>query len=190
MKTIETETSHEIIIKNSRFIAHLYQINQKEEVEDKINHLKQKYKDATHFCYAYRFPHEQKASDDAEPSGTAGIPILKVLEKQNLYYTLAVVVRYFGGIKLGAGGLVRAYTKAVTETLKQTKTKDLIEGYQIELTFPYEKQKKIDYLLKEQPIINKIYKEQITYLAKIDKQILPLLLEIEVDYHIIESCFL
>ncbi len=190
MKKIEKDVHQEIIIKNSRFITHLFLVETKSDIDSHLENLKQKYKDASHICYAYRLTDEQKASDDKEPSGTAGIPILNVLEKKDLYLTLAVVIRYFGGIKLGRSGLVRAYTKAVTETLEQTKISEWKEAYLIEITFPYEKQKKIDHLVEEDCILHKTYEEQITYLLKIEKKRLSNIVELDIPYHIVNTCFL
>ena len=107
----------EILINKSRFLCFAKHIENKEESEEFLNEIRKKYADARHICYAYRLKNTSKASDDGEPGGTAGRPMLLVLEKQNLYDIIAVVVRYFGGIKLGAGGLLRAYSNAVTECI-------------------------------------------------------------------------
>ncbi len=107
----------EIEIKKSRFIAYLFELNNLDEVKTNIEKLKKEHKKANHFCYAYTYNKEKvstKVCDDGEPSGTAGYPILNVINKKNLNNVLIVVVRYFGGIKLGAGGLTRAYTKATS----------------------------------------------------------------------------
>lgn len=110
-----------IEIKKSKFIGTFYQITTLDEIAQILDNLKKEHKKATHICYAYRLsnPFSEKACDDGEPSGTAGKPILNVLQKQNRQNCLLVVVRYFGGIKLGAGGLVRAYSKTASETLKE-----------------------------------------------------------------------
>lgn len=107
-------------IKKSKFIGLYFPVKSQDEVVEILNNLKKEHKKATHICYAYRLtnPFSEKAFDDGEPSGTAGKPILNVLQKQNKKDSLLVVVRYFGGIKLGAGGLVRAYSKTASETLK------------------------------------------------------------------------
>jgi len=111
---------HEIIIQKSRFIAHIKRAETEVEAQEFIQSLKKKYWDATHNCSAYIIgEHDQiqKANDDGEPSGTAGVPILEVLKKKKLKDTVVVITRYFGGIKLGAGGLIRAYGKATSEGL-------------------------------------------------------------------------
>ena len=104
-----------IIIKNSRFICLLYQVNNIEEINKYLDEAKKTYKDATHYCYAYIIDNISKCSDDGEPSNTAGLPMLQVLKHNNLNNVLCIVIRYFGKILLGAGGLVRAYSKSVTE---------------------------------------------------------------------------
>ncbi|MEH7493681.1 YigZ family protein [Neobacillus niacini] len=120
--TVRQEVSeHEIIIQKSRFIAHIKRVENEMEAQEFIQALKKKYWDATHNCSAYLIgenDHIQKANDDGEPSGTAGVPILEVLKKKKLKSTVVVITRYFGGIKLGAGGLIRAYGKATSEGLE------------------------------------------------------------------------
>ena len=107
-------------IKKSKFIGELYSISCQEDVTSILEEVKKDHKKARHITYAYRLstPFYEKAFDDGEPSGTAGKPILNVLQKNNINNKLLIVVRYFGGIKLGAGGLLRAYSKAASETLK------------------------------------------------------------------------
>jgi uncharacterized YigZ family protein len=118
--TVKKAGEHEIIIQKSRFIAHIKRTESEIDAQEFIQGLKKKYWDATHNCSAYLIgEHDQiqKANDDGEPSGTAGVPILEVLKKRKLKDTTVVVTRYFGGIKLGAGGLIRAYGKAASEGL-------------------------------------------------------------------------
>ena len=171
MKTIKENYEHEIIIKNSKFICYLIKIDSK-DISEVLNEIKKLHPKATHHCYGYIYDEIKKASDDNEPSGTAGLPILNVLEKENLNHILAVVVRYFGGIKLGAGGLVRAYTKSVTETLKIAEYQELIEGLKISLEFNYNEEKNIDYILRNSKIIKKDYQDNIYYECLIDKELL------------------
>lgn len=112
----------EIIINKSRFLAYKFNLQNLQQVKSILEDLKKEHKKATHICYAYVYNNEcvsEKACDDGEPNGTAGYPILNVLKKKNLNNTMVVVVRYFGGIKLGAGGLTRAYTKACSTVLNQ-----------------------------------------------------------------------
>jgi uncharacterized YigZ family protein len=118
--TVKETGQHEIIIEKSRFIAHISRAKTEEEAIEFIQSIKKEHNSATHNCSAYLIgetDHIQKANDDGEPSGTAGVPMLEVLKKRELKDTVAVVTRYFGGIKLGAGGLIRAYGKSVSEGL-------------------------------------------------------------------------
>lgn len=118
-------SEYEIVINRSRFITTLVPIENAEQAFDEIKKISKKYSDATHNCYAFvsnRENTEQRFSDDGEPQGTAGMPMLEVLKKRNVRMVLAVVTRYFGGIKLGAGGLVSAYSRSVSEALDNAKT--------------------------------------------------------------------
>ncbi|QFT90658.1 IMPACT family member YigZ [Bacillus sp. THAF10] len=116
--TVKGQGEHEITIQKSRFIAHIARATKEEEAQSFIQQIKKKHWDATHNCSAYLIGDRdqiQKANDDGEPSGTAGVPILEVLKKKHLKDTVVVITRYFGGIKLGAGGLIRAYGKSTSE---------------------------------------------------------------------------
>ena len=117
-KTIKGYGESEIVISKSRFITYIDRAETEEEALRFIEKIKKMHSTATHNCSCYiigEHDHIQKANDDGEPSGTAGVPMLEVLKKQGLKDTVVVVTRYFGGIKLGGGGLIRAYGKATTE---------------------------------------------------------------------------
>ncbi|MGL5207238.1 MAG: YigZ family protein, partial [Acidaminococcaceae bacterium] len=119
--TFVRDFQHEIVIDKSRFICTLKKVATEEEAQEFIKEIKKKYWDATHNCSAYIVGETgmaQRSSDDGEPSGTAGLPMLEVLRKNHLHNVAAVVTRYFGGIKLGAGGLVRAYTNSVATAIE------------------------------------------------------------------------
>ncbi|GAM12006.1 YigZ family protein [Mesobacillus selenatarsenatis] len=121
--TVKGYGEHEIEIQRSRFIAYVQRAETEGEAQDFIQTIKKKHWNANHNCSAYIIGEQdqiQKANDDGEPGGTAGVPILEVLKKKHLKDTVVVITRYFGGIKLGAGGLIRAYGKATTEGLKAT----------------------------------------------------------------------
>lgn len=121
--TVKGQGEHEIIIQKSRFIAHIARATTEADAQSFIQEIKKKHWDATHNCSAYMIGENnqiQKANDDGEPSGTAGVPILEVLKKKDLKDTVVVITRYFGGIKLGAGGLIRAYGKATSEGIAAT----------------------------------------------------------------------
>lgn len=119
--TVKKEAFDQLTIQKSRFIGYVKRVETKEEAQVFIQKIKKKHHDATHNCSAYmvgEHNQHQKANDDGEPSGTAGVPILEVLKKQDLKDTVVVVTRYFGGIKLGAGGLIRAYSNTTSQALK------------------------------------------------------------------------
>lgn len=187
MYTIEKKYTYELIIKNSKFITLLYKINDIKDVEKYINETKNNYPDATHYCYAYIIDNLKKSSDDGEPSGTAGIPILKVLESNNMSNILVIIVRYFGGIKLGANGLIRAYTKCTANAIKEVNLLTLIDGINIDITFDYSRVKEIDYLLKDITINNKIFDKEITYNINIEKSFLENIKNNHIEFNIIKS---
>lgn len=163
MYSISNNVDNTIIIKKSKFITKLYKINTINDIDDILNKLKKENNGATHICYAYIFNGIEKCSDDGEPSGTAGLPILNVLKRNNLNNILGVVIRYFGGIKLGAGGLVRAYSNSISESIKLTTINELIDGYNITIFFNYDNIKEIDSLLNNAEIIEKKFFNEISY---------------------------
>ena len=116
MISVKEVTVHTIIIKKSEFVTHLIPCSDVEKAKDLIEQYSDK--EATHNCVAYIIGPYERANDDGEPSQTAGMPMLNVLKMQGLTNIIAIVTRYFGGIKLGAGGLTRAYSQSVAETLK------------------------------------------------------------------------
>lgn len=187
MKTIAKNVTNEIVIKNSRFIALLIKIENL-EIDNILDEVKREYPKATHYCYAYICNNVKHFSDDGEPGGTAGMPILNVIEKENLNNVLCVVVRYFGGIKLGAGGLVRAYTKSVTEALKLANYIYLEEGYKVKINFQYNEEKQVDYILKNAEILEKKFDQTITYIVLITEEIKE---KIEhFDYEVLEEMYI
>ena len=123
MKTIKKSATSEITEKKSKFIGEVFYIQSIQKAEQKIEEVNKKYHDANHHCFAYRILEEnnikERCSDDGEPNGTAGAPILQLLSKNELVNVLVIVTRYFGGILLGTGGLVRAYSKTASEVLKE-----------------------------------------------------------------------
>ncbi len=163
MFTIKNDLNGELIVNKSRFITYVYKVNNVLEVNEKIDALKAKYKDATHYCYSYIIDNIKRFNDDKEPSHTAGMPILNVLESKNLNYVLAVVVRYFGGVKLGAGGLVRAYTNAVSNTISNEYIIPIKKMLKKHITFDYSYINKINYILKENKITYKEFDKDVIY---------------------------
>ena len=121
--TVKPEGSEGVTIQKSRFIGYVKRCETEEEAQDFIQSIKKKHNDATHNCSAYMIgEHDliQKANDDGEPSGTAGVPMLEVLKRKGIKDTAVVVTRYFGGIKLGAGGLIRAYSGTASQAIETT----------------------------------------------------------------------
>lgn len=186
MYTIENNCNYELTIKNSKFITLLYKIDNINDVDKYLNKVKEEYYDATHYCYAYIIGNNKKSSDDGEPSGTAGIPILKVLEANNLTNIIVIIVRYFGGIKLGANGLIRAYTKCTANAIKEVNLLALTDGINIDITFEYNRLKEIDYLLKDIIINNKTFDNEITYNINIENTFLDIIKNNNIKYNIIK----
>ena len=172
MKSILKKEVYEVTIKHSKFIGVIIPIESLDDIKDNLNKLKDEYKNATHYCYAFKLIDDKGCSDDGEPNKTAGIPILNVLEGENLINVLVVVIRYFGGIKLGPGGLIRAYSSTSKEVINKALKIDLINGYGASITFPYSNEKEINYLLKNSIIKNKEYKESCTYTIEVTKEVL------------------
>lgn len=161
-QTIEKDTVAEITEKKSKFIAQAFYIESVEEAEVKLAEIRKKYHDARHNCYAYRVLQEeqtiQKSSDDGEPSGTAGAPMLTILEKNQLNNILVVVTRYFGGILLGTGGLVRAYSEATNSVIRKVNWTQKELGYEMEVKLAYSDFEKFKYFCRQNQI--KIQKEE------------------------------
>ena len=171
--TIYQNCEHQIEIKKSKFICHLFRIENEEQAKEYIAKIKKEHYKANHNCSAYMLGENfeiQRSSDDGEPSGTAGVPMLEVLKKNQLQNTLAIVTRYFGGIKLGAGGLIRAYSTSVSEALKEI---GIVQGKLqqiLDIIIDYPQLGKLqNYLENEQIAIQEIdYLEQITVKVAID----------------------
>lgn len=151
--TIEKQVEGIIIEKKSKFIATVIPVESKKQAEEKIKEIKKKYMDARHNCYAYCVLEEEniitKSSDDGEPSGTAGIPILKAITENSLCNVVVVVTRYFGGILLGTGGLQRAYTSAVLEGVKNATILKKQIGYEIEIGINYSDLNYVKYYVEQ-----------------------------------------
>lgn len=128
---------HELIVKKSRFIACVEPVSGREAAQARVTQLKAKHPDARHVCWALLAGGQSAANDDGEPGGTAGRPMLDVLRHQDLQGVLATVVRYFGGIKLGAGGLVRAYTEAVAQALLSAEKTPVLKRAHLACSVPY-----------------------------------------------------
>lgn len=189
MYSVKENKKKERIIKKSKFISFIYRLEKEEDIEVILKEKNEQYKDATHCCYAYIYENKIKMSDDNEPSGTAGNPILDVLKKNHLDHVLCIVIRYFGGIKLGAGGLIRAYSTSCKEVVENNII-ELIEGYKIKINTSYEKIKEMDYLLKDEEIIKKEYNDKIEITVKVKKETLEKLKSLEQDICLIENTYI
>ena len=170
MYSIQKNVENTIIIKKSKFICKLYRINNLEEINNILEKLKKEYNDSTHICYAYIIDGKEKCNDNGEPSGTAGMPILNVLKKNNLDHILAVVIRYFGGIKLGAGGLTRAYSNSTIEAINNSKIIELVKGYYIQIEFDFSQKKTVDYILNNISIKEITFDTNIIYKLYLSNQ--------------------
>lgn len=170
MNVIKKTSEYEEIVKKSKFISFLYFVKSIDEVNNYLNELKVKYKDASHICYAYIVDNNVKYNDDKEPSKTAGFPILNVLKNNDLNYVLAVVVRYFGGIKLGSGNLLRTYLNVTNENLKKTGIKEYKLKKEYIIICNYDNVNYVNNVLKDEDIINKTFDNFITYEILIDNE--------------------
>ena len=165
MKTIAKKSTSELKIKKSQFICRLYPTKTKEESKKIIQKVSEEFKDATHNCTAYITENGEGYDDNGEPSGTAGKPMINALRKNDLHNITAIVTRYFGGIKLGAGGLVRAYNKSVLEAIENSEIIDMEQYDVYTIEFKYEDMKLIESELRNNKLktINKTYQEKIKY---------------------------
>ena len=165
MRTIDKNYKITLEIKRSQFICRIFPAKDSKKAKEIINCISEKYKDATHNCSAYIVTDDEGYDDDGEPGGTAGKPMLNILKKNELTNIVAIVTRYFGGVKLGAGGLVRAYGKSVLEAIKSSKIIEM-EKYNIyEVLFEYSNIKSIENEIRSSNIniLNKEFKEKVNF---------------------------
>lgn len=165
--TIKENVVAEIVEKKSKFIANLIYVDSIQDTENIIKDIKKKYFDARHNCIAYRIVEDEKiverSSDDGEPSGTAGAPMLTILQKNNLANVLVIVTRYFGGILLGTGGLVRAYSESTIKAIEEADKVEMILGEELEVVLDYNNFENFKYYCKNNGIniVNPQYTENI-----------------------------
>jgi uncharacterized YigZ family protein len=165
--TIRADTKTETVINKSRFISVACPVEHWEHALKILSDLKKTYWDSTHICYgciADSLGSNMRFSDDGEPQGTAGKPILEVIKQKNLRQVLVAVVRYFGGIKLGAGGLVRAYSKAASDVLNLAEIITISPRVPVGIRVSYSDLKKIEYLIDNQDVqvVDKVWSEKVT----------------------------
>ncbi len=172
MFTIKGESIIEFEINKSVFICHLTHVETQNDAKKYIEIIKNEYPDATHNVSAYLVGKTGEAGhydDDGEPSGTAGLPVLDVFRKNDLTNFVCVVTRYFGGIKLGAGGLIRAYSKSASEALKKLEIIPIIEYELLRFTFPYPYLNNIELLLAGYEIAERSFTTDVTFSIKVPK---------------------
>lgn len=173
MKTIKKDVIYSQEINKSSFITYLKKVSTVEEARDYIQYVKLEHPDATHHVTAYvigKTGEYGHANDDGEPSGTAGLPVLDVFRKNNCTNIVVIVVRYFGGIKLGAGGLVRAYSSSASKALLEAGLMDIIEYQKVVLTLSYNHLKIVERLCKDYTILDKDFSTSVRLVV-----LLPLL---------------
>lgn len=168
--SIEAPLIHEIEIKKSRFLTYLIPIESEADFQEELAAIRKEHYKATHHCQAFILGDDsmiQRMSDDGEPAGTAGVPMLEVLKQENLTYVMAVVVRYFGGVKLGSGGLIRAYSNAVSEALKEATIIKNINQMMVNVELRYDQMDSFTYYMSqtELPITLKdtVYTDTVTF---------------------------
>lgn len=169
MYHIKEDSMEELEIKKSRFLCYLHRIQNEEDAKSFLVKIKKEHPNATHHCYAFIYGDQneiQRSNDDGEPSGTAGAPMLDVLQKAHMQDIIAITVRYFGGIKLGTGGLIRAYSKSVSNALAHTTFTKKQRMLQYSIYFSYDLIGKMDYYFrqKQMEILVKEYNENVHYI--------------------------
>lgn len=153
-KTVYEGAEKEIVINKSRFIGHVTPVSSEEEAKAFVDEIKKKHRTATHNVPVYLLGEDhgiQKYSDDGEPSGTAGVPILNMLKNEGITDVAIVITRYFGGVKLGTGGLVRAYTQSAKEALDEAKVIEMVQYELIQVNLEYNQHGKIQHFLENNP---------------------------------------
>ncbi len=172
MQVIKENVTYQEEIKHSKFITLLYRVNDMEEVNYYLKKVRDDYKGATHYCYAFNLLNTSGYSDDKEPKNTAGKPMLFILTSNNIVNILVISVRYFGGIKLGTGGLLKAYTNGLLEAIKKSILLNVVSGYVITCEFSYDNEKKYSYLFKDKNILSKVYQDKCIYTLEVDETFL------------------
>ncbi|AXY26585.1 YigZ family protein [Suicoccus acidiformans] len=177
--SIQDPILHEIEIKKSRFLTYLIPIQSEAEFQEHLASIRKEHYKATHHCQAYILEEDssvQRMSDDGEPSGTAGMPMLEVLRQNELTYIMAVVVRYFGGIKLGAGGLIRAYSTAVSEALGEAQMIQNVSQMLVHVTVEYNQVDRFNYQLEQGSLpvtlMDTVYTDKVQYQLAIGLDVL------------------
>ena len=153
--------SNELTIKKSHFICLIFPINNLKDINNNIQKSKRLFQNANHYCFAYSFQNKEKAYDDGEPHGTAGIPILNIIKKNKLNNILIVVIRYFGGIKLGATKLTMTYRKCVLQTIKKSILCKIIYCVDLSFSVTYQQLNKLKNIISESINYNIKYDQKV-----------------------------
>lgn len=170
--TIEKEVNGEIVEKKSKFIANIFPIESEEQAFKKLEEIRKFHRDARHNVFVYRIANgNERASDDGEPSGTAGVPILDILRGMKLQNVLVVVTRYFGGILLGTGGLVRAYIDSTKEALQKAKLKEKVLKIEYNIEIPYSYYDKISHFCRKggYQIVDSTYSDMVNIFVVVER---------------------
>lgn len=183
----EEKLQEEIVEKKSKFIATLFYVENEEKAHEIIKNVKKQYFDARHSCYAYRIMNDniltERQSDDGEPSGTAGGPLLNILSKNNLCNVLVIVTRYFGGILLGTGGLVRAYSEAALKVIQTASMARETCGLEVEFEIDYPRLEIFKYYCNKNEIniVEIVYEDTIKCLVEVTNEELEKMVNIDKD---------
>lgn len=166
--TIQKPVVVEQEIKKSKFITYLQPVHSEEEAKDFLQHVKKEHFKATHHCSAYIIDQIERSNDDGEPASSAGLPMLQTLKGSSMNYVIAIVVRYFGGIKLGVGGLIRAYGSSVTQAIEAAELYEPLKVYRYALYFPYPFINDIEVHFDHQAdIVDREYADKVKYTVRL-----------------------
>lgn len=185
MKTVNKNLENTIIRKKSKFHAYVYPLFDTNDVEDILNELKREHPKASHYCWAYKLKEQSAYTDDGEPSGTAGSRILELINLKDLDVILAVVVRYYGGTKLGTGPLAKAYQEVVQELLIDNNLSLFFDSYIIDISTSYEKSEELKNKFKEY-IINEEYTDTVKLRINIPVELIE---TINIKYELIKKSY-
>lgn len=175
-KTIKKDVSAEITVKKSKFIANMFYVQTEEDVNNILKNIRKKYYNAKHNCYAFSITNQNgninRMSDDGEPSNTAGAPMLNIINKNELSNILIVVTRYFGGILLGTGGLVKAYSDVTIKAIENAEIVKEEIGLELKIVLDYKEFEKLSYYcqINKLNIINVEYEEKIICIIEMNNQ--------------------
>ena len=190
-KQVKDMIVNELVITRSKFITFLFPVFSLEDIKVKLAEFKEKYRDATHICYSYILDENTfKYYDDGEPSSTAGAPIYQVLSGNDLVYTMCVVIRYFGGTKLGVGGLVKAYSNSCLEALNKATVVDyeILDTYVIKVSYKLYDSLEYFFRINNIEVLDKVFEENIFVTVRVNKKDLDLIQDTFLFNIVINKC--